>query len=329
MALVYTATQRVVKQEITQANNAIMENAAQGLDRDLLMVRSILYELQQDYTLSCLNNIQGNFSQLPPYQTYQANSRLQSALLSHPFIKEILVYYPQTEAVVSSVTVASAEIYHYTYLKPRGISYQQWAEDMDRIMSPSLLPIYSGDSETPSLIYFVYPMRNGMKLAAVIDPQKLIADVELLNSDLYLINADYGGDASKRLLAAHPDNEFDWMEIYASISDLPEGKSIQTERHRFGETQRMVSCKKSKLENLFYYVSTPYNTFYSWYFFTKRIAAAGMALYLAAGIAVVFLSVRRQYQPVKKLVEDMEKDQFIYTPPSQIKAMSLFSCRTA
>ena len=90
-----------------------MENAAQGLDRDLLMVRSILYELQEDYTLTSLNNIHGEFKQFPPYQTYQANSRLQSALLSLPFIKEILVLYPQAAAVVSSETAASADIYHY------------------------------------------------------------------------------------------------------------------------------------------------------------------------------------------------------------------------
>ena len=52
MVLIYTATQRVVKYEIIQANNSVMENAAIGLDRNLLMVRSALIQLQEDYTLS-------------------------------------------------------------------------------------------------------------------------------------------------------------------------------------------------------------------------------------------------------------------------------------
>ena len=111
MVLVYTATQKVVKQEITQANNSIMENAAQGLDRDLLMVRSILYELQEDYTLTSLNNVNGNFRYLPPYQIYQANGRLQNALLPLPFIKEILVFYPQTESSIYTLTDAHAAIF--------------------------------------------------------------------------------------------------------------------------------------------------------------------------------------------------------------------------
>lgn len=317
MALVYIATQKVVKQEIIQANNSIMENAAKGLDRDLLMVRSILYELQEDYTLTSLNNINGNFRYLPPYEIYQANGRLQNALLSLPFIKEILVFYPQTESIVSSLTAASAEIYHYTYILPKGIGYDEWTGSLKGIGEPSLLPVYSEDEDTPFLLYYVYPVRNGMKLAAVIDSQKLIADVELLNSDLYLVSAGHEDKNPQKLIAARPSNEIDWQELNMVISDLPEGKSIQTERHRFGEGHRMVSCKKSKLQNLFYYVSTPYNIFYSWYFFTQRIAAIGMVLYLAVGIAVVFLSVRRQYQPVKKIIEDLEKDQFIYPPPGE------------
>lgn len=324
MALVYTATQKVVKQEITQANNSIMENAAQGLDRDLLMVRSTLYELQEDYTLTSLNNVTGNFSYFPPYQTYQANGRLQNALLSLPFIKEILVFYPQTESIVSSLTAASADIYHYTYILPKGIGYDEWSGSLKNVNEPSLLPVYSKDEDVPFLLYYVYPVRNGMKLAAVIDSQKLINDVELLNSDLYLVSAGHE-DRIQKLIAAHPSNELDWREIDAAISNLPEGKSIQTERHRFGEGQRMISCKKSKVQNLFYYVSTPYNIFYSWYFFTQRIAAVGMVLYLAVGAVVVFLSVRRQYQPVKKLIEDLEKDQFIYPPPERINEFIFLS----
>lgn len=316
MALVYYATQKVVKQEITQANNSVMENAAQNLDQNLLMVKSTLYELKEDYTLSSLNNVQGSFRQLPPYQTYQASTRLQNALLSLPFIKEILVYYPKTESVVSSLTVASAAIYHYTYLLPKGITYSQWAESFQKIKEPGLLSFYfSPDDNAPPLLYYVYPLRNGMKLAAIIDPPKLVSGVELLNSDLYLVSAGGDGSTPQRLLAAQPSNELDWQELYAVIPQLPEGESVQTELRWFGGGQRMVSCKRSSHQDLFYYVSTPYNVFYSWYFFTQRIAAVGMILYLAVGIGVVFLSVRRQYQPVKKLIEDMEKESFIYPPP--------------
>ena len=315
MVLIYTATQRVVKYEIIQANNSVMENAAIGLDRNLLMVRSALYQLQEDYTLSCLNNVQGTFKQFPPYQTYQANSRMQSALLSLPFIKEILIFYPQTAAVVSSETAASAEIYHYTYLRPKGIPYDQWAKSLENVQKPSLLPIYSEEDDMPLLLYYVYPARNGMKLAAIIDTQKLISDVDLFDSDLYLINTEAEEEMPLRLLAAHPSNELDWREIHVDFSEPPRGESIQTERFRTGKNQRMVSCKKSKIQNLFYCVSTPYNVFYSWYFFTQRIMVFGMLMYLIIGIAVVFLSVRQQYRPVKKLIEVMEKDQFVSPPP--------------
>ena len=309
MLVVYTATQKTIKFQSAEANEEAMSSMVRQLDNQIVYTASILYELQQNYTLIRLNGYEGDFSDLPSYELYEAYTRLGDAQLSLDFVNEMMVYYPRTDTMVSSATVVPADKYFQVFLAPKGFAYTSWRAAFENVQQKKSMALYSdldGASQAP-LSYLVWPHRNGTKFIAVIDPARLLSNVQPSSSNLYIVD-DVG-----RFVAQAPSNRVSWEMLGFSLQQLRSQQPMVVEQPD-GNDSYMVSCIYSGATNWYYIVATPLGDYYSDYFWVQQFTIIGIVFYLLAAVVIVLMSVRSHYRPIRQLVQDMESNRLRYLP---------------
>ena len=301
MFWVYNATQSTIREQSENTNESAITNMVSEIDTKMVTSSMMLYELQQDYGLTHLSSYAGSLRALPPYQTYEAYIRLGDALLLTDHVTELMVYYPKTHAIVSSKGVVSTEIYHDAFIKSSGLSHGEWLSMFESVNSVSAVPVFYPGNDTAEMIYYIRPHSNGTKFIAVIQPDLLLDGTLQRRSDLYL-----AGEQGELLVSSSEDALL-WPELGSILTQmLSEGEGFLGEQHSMAGQEYMVSCVRSEVANWYYVASTPMEEYFSGLYWVQRFTAFGIMFYLLAGLAIIYMSIRSQYRPVRKLIEDLQ-----------------------
>jgi len=299
MFWVYTATQKTIREQSSDINEGAIAHMVTETDAKMTTASMMLYELQQDYTLTKLSSYYGDVRALPPYSTYEAHIRLGDALLLTDHVTELMVYYPRTRSIVSSKGVVSTEIYYDAFIKSKGISHGEWLSLFESVNTVSAVPVFCGDTSA-EMIYYVRPHSNGSKFIAVIDPDILMRSAKQTLSDLYIV------DEQGSLLMEGNENTLQWSELNYSIAEQESKEKLLVQEHSVSGQEYMVSCVRSEISDWYYIASTPMEEYFYGLYWVRRFTAFGILFYLLAGLAIIFMSVRSQYRPVRKLIEDLQ-----------------------
>jgi AraC-like DNA-binding protein len=306
---VYLMTTNVLEKEITNSNSFLLKKVQQQMDSLLEQAARLSNEIAVNPRVNELLKMERP-AQLNPYNLYQLVRNLQTYKMLNNSIDDFYIYLKNIDRIISAEGSFDSQSYYTMYFAGTGMTYSQWLRLVSARYRDAALPIRYENSlgEVANTIAFfrTIPLFSrgpaSANIVITLDESRLINDVTdigLLNQGSVLIL-----DRNNRVLASSNHLQ-DYSEL--PYSKLGDGNGFI--HQRFGGKDSVVSYITSQKSEWRYLVITPISVFWQKADYVRNLTLFSLALCLVAGGIITYFALRKNYNPLEKLIRLLEQYQ--------------------
>ncbi|MGG1554835.1 helix-turn-helix domain-containing protein [Paenibacillus ferrarius] len=311
--LLYFESNRTLKEEIQQANDSLLKQVREVMDNQFKAMEQLNFEITWNVSLQELlySNKYEAFPKDYRYDTYQIARTLAQYKTSYPLIDSFYVYLNKDQSVILPSTVRTTEFAYETLHKNNKWSYNAWQLMMTQPNFKGFIPItrIAEDNSLQKSVAYIstYPLDHGQPSATnviMVDQSRILSaiqNMEVFNEGHVLILNEFNTVLASNSEVAMPAT-FPYDQLIANPNfnyTAPNGDeyevfSIQSPRSKLKYVSIMPSAiywqKASHVRNLTY---------------------LSMLISLLGGGILTLFFLRRNYHPVRRLVQAFAKKEVL------------------
>ncbi|NQX71219.1 helix-turn-helix domain-containing protein [Paenibacillus alba] len=309
--LLYVESNRTLKEEIQQANDSLLKQVREVMDNQFKAMEQLNFELTWNVNMQELlySNKYDAYPKEYRYDLYQIARSLTLYQTSYPLIDSFYVYLNKDQSVILPATVRTSSFAYDTLHKSDEFSYTSWQSTLNRSNFKGFIPMYRIGSENKLLktVAYIstYPTEHDNPVATnviMVDQSRIlgaIQNMEIFNKGHVLIlneeNQILASNSTSKLPSGFPFEQLaNKAQFYYTGSD--------------GEKYEVfnIQSPRSKLK----YVSIMPSTIY-WQkaAHVRNLTYISMAISLLGGGILTYIFLRRNYNPVRRLVHAFSMKQ--------------------
>ena len=173
--ITYYTSSRMIRQEISFSNNTILSYGLQEMDMQLADANEVINKILFSYELlSCISEERSS-EDFNAYAELQLRKYLSA--FNEDFIADIMIYFNQSDRVVSSVfSSLDSYLYYSTYYKIEESGYEDWLSVLRG--NSGAASIHMGNTEPTITVIQKYPVNQMSTQAtiAIVFRQNLLYD---------------------------------------------------------------------------------------------------------------------------------------------------------
>lgn len=301
---IYMKTRQLIEGEISRANSALLAQLQQEFDSNI----DYFYRLAEVITLNPkLSSIIRNQAALGVNERIsisQVLPDLKAYNISRSTLASFYIYFPAGDFVLTDSAYYNADIFHLTYLEPKGIVADRWKsffQSGKRGFFTSQESFGSGSDK--SILYVLYLTDQSRGSAAAVLVIQL--DQDRLMSALHHIQSYNQGevlilDEQNRILASSgaSGQNFSGMDFESAF-----GEDNGVVKRKYNEEDIVLSYAKSNQTNWKYIYILPERIYSEKAEYAGKVTYLALAAALIAGLLMAVMMTRRHYHPLEKLLQ--------------------------
>ena len=307
-AVTYINTVKTVEKEINNYNTLLLKRIQQQMDGVLSSTERLSYEINFNARVNKLLQASGTFMDVPPYTLYEVVRDLGMYKIPSRYIDNFYIYFKNTDTVVSSINGLDSKSYYNIYVESTGYPYEQWKDLISGTYKGEYIPVHYEDirgHEVRTVSYaLTIPLgsdgKNTANVVIMLDETRFqddIKDMGILNKGrLLIIDKD-----NKVIASSSMDKGFDSFKY----EDLNSRSGLIHEQVE-GE-KVVISYITSDVAKWKYIVVIPNSAFWEQAEYIRRLTVLSLLICLVVGGFITFFSLRRNYNPIKQLIQVLEK----------------------
>lgn len=307
----YVESSRTLKEEIQQANDSLLKQVREVMDNQFKAMEQLNFEITWNVNIQEMlySNKYENFPKDKPYDMYQIAKSLSIYKTSYPLIDSFYIYSNKDQAVILPTTVRSSAFAYQTLHSSDDFPFTSWQSIMTRSNFKGFIPMYriGDDNVLRKTVAYVstYPVEHDQPTATnviMIDQSRIlgaIQNMEIFNNGHVLILNE-----QNQVLAA---NSSSTMPVDFPYRDLDNGKNFYFKSNDGEEYEVFnIQSPRSKLK----YISiVPSQIYWQKASHVRNLTYLSMIISLLGGGILTFFFLRRNYNPVRRLVQAFSKKQ--------------------
>ncbi|MGO4495793.1 helix-turn-helix domain-containing protein [Paenibacillus sp. 2RAB27] len=309
--LLYVESNRTLKEEIQQANDSLLKQVREVMDNQFKAMEQLNFEITWNVNIQEMlySNKYETFPKDKPYDMYQIAKSLSIYKTSYPLIDNFYIYFNKDQSVILPTTVRSSTFAYQTLHMSDNFPFTSWQSIMTRSNFKGFIPMYriGDDNILRKTVAYVstYPMEHDQPTATnviMVDQMRIlgaIQNMEIFNNGHVLILNE-----QNQVLAA---NSSSTMPVDFPYGDLDNGKNFYFKSNDGEEYEVFtIQSPRSKLK----YISiVPSQTYWQKASHVRNLTYLSMLISLLGGGILTFFFLRRNYNPVRRLVHAFSKKQ--------------------
>ncbi len=294
---IYQSAVKSLRMEIEQSNVNQLNQVRMTIDGRMTELRDIAIRMSYDNSLT-------RYMVKHPYYSSEAIRRLDQYRANSAIIDDLLLYFHHDSVIYSSEGLSGLNVVFGKTYTFNSWNQQQIKRDLNEIKYPLTRPAdqVTVNSRQSSMLVHMVPIRptDAYPYATVvylINESKLTGMMDSVLSDFK--GNSYIFDNNGHVLTA---NSHDTPPTPLELSTLSELKS-GIHNMELGGKQQSVVAVESQENGWTYVTAMPSDQFFSRIFHVQTLIALIFVLVALAGIPVALMLARRQYGPLRDLVE--------------------------
>ncbi|MDD9265873.1 helix-turn-helix domain-containing protein [Paenibacillus sp. GCM10023248] len=309
--LLYVESSKTLKEEIQQANDSLLKQVREVMDNQFKAMEQLNFELTWNVNMQELlySNKYEAFPKEYLYDISQIARNLSLYKTSYPLIDSFYVYLYKDQSVILPTTVRSSAFAYQTLHMSDEFPFSAWQEIMTRPNFKGFIPMYriGDDNKLRKSVAYVstYAVEHNQPLATnviMIDQSRIlgaIQNMEIFNKGHVLIlnneNQVLASNSTGLLPADFPyDQLTEATNLYYTGSD--------------GEKYEIFTIQ-SPMSKLKYVSIMPSTVYWQKASHIRNLTYMSMAISLLGGGILTIFFLRRNYNPVRRLVHAFSKKE--------------------
>ncbi|WP_232510193.1 AraC family transcriptional regulator [Paenibacillus crassostreae] len=298
--IIYSQTRGIVQFEIERASSAMLHQVKYIVEGELQQMESLATQLSIHPEVRSLLATPVNES---AYQIYKMKQELNKLLSTNDFIKDIYVYSKPLQSVLSSETYVKARLFYEMKHQTQTFTYEDWVELITQDQSGSyvLIPVENQGkfAYTPTYIRSL-PIQTGGdtsgKLLIPLNTEKIMT--MLANIDWVKQGQVFIMDTNGQILIRNTEEGTIEPSSYKAWTEHRSGAFTDS----FQGIKSMITIESSDITGWKYISVFPTNVFWERAEAIRTMNILGLLLCFAIGGAVIYYFARKNYDPVRQLV---------------------------
>lgn len=288
------------REQAETLNKSLMQLVKNECDNQIKNIYRNLDLLALDDRVQLLSNVRGEFRPNNQYVAYSLYDELQRLRLSSEEYNLLYVYFKNSDSVISFAGNMSLEMYHSLYYKNLDISLEELREYLCRKHYHDINVISSSDTGPGEIMYTMTSLKTDVGETTA----TIVIQVTSDSIDNKICSAKWNEAIQVAVLNSKNEvlNSIDLSENIGSLryEKLPvnENFSINLE-----EGDYMGIAMESEAADWIYVLLTPKYIIENGARQMEKYCLIGLGICLAAGFFSAYYLSRKNYSPVKGLVE--------------------------
>ncbi|WP_052486991.1 PDC sensor domain-containing protein [Gordoniibacillus kamchatkensis] len=302
---VFTVSSRTLKSEIHQANSSLLSQVREGMDNYFQAMQRLNFEITWNVRVQDL--LYSNKYLAHPadynYDTYQISQDLKTYQSAYTLIDSFYIYLKKSNTVIMPSKVREGA-YAYSLLHGGGsLSYEDWLGTVGRNDFHGFVPVERIDDQGAvhkSVAYISsYTLDKNSSPAAnviMVDQERMLGAIE--NVELFSEGHVFILNENNRVLVSNSDA--------AAAQAIPFDKMVSSSGIVYATIQDRnyeVLYMKSQRSGLKYVSMIPSTLYWGKAELIRNLTIAGSAVSILGGVLLMTFFVRRNYNPVRRLVQ--------------------------
>ncbi|WP_310226456.1 helix-turn-helix domain-containing protein [Paenibacillus qinlingensis] len=300
--IIYTATWHVIESEVNRANESLLKQIEQAIDSNLAGIERLSVEMALSKRLAGFITVSKPLKDEQYYDVVEIVDDLRKYKVANDYIDQIYVYYKNSDTVVSTRDhINSRQLYDRVRTR-EDMSYEEWQATFDKryIQEYSPVTIREDGQAVKAVMYaksiiLDTPEQPGAIILFTIKDSKLLENIMPANHSSIAVL-----DRQNRLIAStglDKDPDFLSLDKLTSENGFFYDKLI--------DKQYAVSYTTSNRAGWKYISMMPADLFDEKMKYVKNLISISIALSLLIGGIVTFLMLKRNYDPISKLIRSL------------------------
>ncbi|MDB5083403.1 MAG: transcriptional regulator, AraC family, partial [Bacilli bacterium] len=306
---VYQASSHTLNSEIEQANDSLLKQVREVIDNQFMNIIRLDTQLTLDPAIQNLMYADQDPDHNYSFDVYQIAQRLSFYQSSYSSVDQFYIYWNKGDSVLLPNAVENSRIAYQSFHQKGNISYDQWHS----IVSDSsvhgflAMPHLALDGTVHSAIAYTstFMSTNGNspvgKAVILIDDTRLLKAIQNVSSfnggDVFILNKD------NQVLLSTAKNAPSLLLANQQLS----GASAQFFDKYNGQQAQYFMIRSANSE-LKYVTVTPSQLVWNKAEYVRNLTLVSILISILGGGILTYLFWRRNYNPLSRLVQSLNKD---------------------
>lgn len=300
--IIYTATWHVIESEVNRANESVLKQIEQAIDSNLAGIERLSVEMALSKRLAGFMTVTKPLKDEQYYDVVEIVDDLRKYKVANDYIDQIYVYYKNSDTVVSTRDhINSHQLYERVRTR-EDMSYEEWHAIFDKRYIQEYAPVtLREDGQAVKAVMYAKSIildtaeQPGAIILFTIKDTKLLENILSSNHSSIVVL-----DRQNRLIAS---SGFEGNPDFLSVDNMTSENGFFYDDS--GDKQFAVSYTTSNRAGWKYVSMMPAELFDEKMKYVKTLIYISIALSLLIGGIMTFLMLKRNYDPISKLIRSL------------------------
>jgi len=301
--VIYKESIRTIENEINRSNQSLLMQIQKGVDSRLKEIDKLSMEIALNKRVKSFITVEDNTRPEERYKVFDIVEDLRVYKSSNNFIKDIYIYYKNSDTVLSIGDPKSSKEF-YNILKPQSeLSYEKWNDFFFSRYLNSFMPVYfkTYENKSEKAIAYVRSLTIGSSgqpdvvMFFLVDKSQLLDNVQ--NLPLAEESTILVADNKNQIIASTNKNE---ENDYLSYLEMADKQGML--REKIGDKNYNALYTSSEITSWKYLAITSENVFWQKAEYIRKIIYISIILSLLIGGLVSYFFLKKNYNPISNLL---------------------------
>lgn len=302
-SFIYSYTVSRIRIQTEHMNRTLLENTKADLDKELESIQKMTSHLRMDTSIQQLSRVKGEFTGNDLLNLYYLYNDLSSVAMSEDFVNDVFVYFNNTQKISSRKGNMDAEFYYDLYCASNNYSWDDFRAYMGQYHNNDVL--YLNRTAGEDLALFSVTVLDSY----IAEPAAtLCVTINFSQIRQRLLSSKWSDDMEVLILNQNGDKicqEGSLLENYEmNYEELAEGSYFKAD---ILSEDCMVTVLNSDKSDWKYIVIMPISMIDQDARNIQKVAMTGLFLCVLSSFAFSYILTRRNYNPLKMLLDTFKK----------------------
>lgn len=318
-SIVYIQSEKVIETEINNLNESVLTQIQIAIDSELTNVKKTAYQVGLNKNLRVLVNENFSLEDMDRYKIFELEKELSDIRLRIDYALEFFIYLKNIDMILASGLISPKDFFQstaYGVTNFNDMEFTQWHQMLQNEHNEEFIVIcyaYEGHDIRQRVLYTQsIPLSNtGLVSANIVITlnkkifEKILQTIHTVNNGHALIL-----DSQNRVMLSTNDM-YDGVPPVAYEKLTGKTGWFHT---RLGGDDMVVSYINSNISDWKYVSIVPSGAFWENLNYIRTISTAAAVLCILLGGVAAYFFTRRNYSPITRLIQLLEKKAEIHTP---------------
>lgn len=304
----YIETSNIIEKEINNSNTLLLKRIQKQMDSILIEIEHLGSEVSFNSRIRRILQDRDALRTISPYDMYELINDLRMVKTPDRAIDHFYIYFSNGDMVLSNINSLDSKSYYEVYIKNMGIEYEKWMEIISGRHRGEYFSVRSKNQmgQTVHLIAFIqtipvtYMSENTANMVVMFDESRLSEDIK--DTDILKKGGILVIDKNDSIIASTIDDEIAKSLKYEDLN-----KNVPLAHRKLNGIDMIVSYSPSDVASWKYIVMMPESVFWEKSSYVRKLSFGSIIVCVLLGSFITFYSLKKNYNPVEKLVKLLEK----------------------